>query len=73
MMTVLLLGSVAFPKPITFTNRIWVCYSRSLWYGDRDMCGTVIGGHAVPPFHVMGLILLWFTVRLFQGFHLEGT
>ena len=28
------------------------------------MCGTVIGGHAVSPFHGMGLNLLMFTVRL---------
>ena len=72
MMTVLLSGSVAFPKPITFTNRIWVCYSRLLWYGGRDMCGTVISGHAVPVFHGMGLSLLWFTVRQVQGSCLEG-
>ena len=72
MVTILLSGSVAFPKPITFTNRILVGCSRLLWYGGRDMCGTVISGHAVPAFHSTGLNLVVFTVRLFQGSHLEG-
>ena len=66
-----LLGSVAFPKPITFTNRIWVGCSHLPWHGGRDMCGTIIGGHAVPVFHGMGLALLMFMVRLCQGLHPE--
>ena len=65
-------GSVGFPKPVNFTNRIWVCCSRLPWYGGRDMCGTVIGGHAVSPFHGMALNLLMFTVRLFRGSRSEG-
>jgi len=36
------------------------------------MCGTVIGGHAVPVFHGMGLSLPIFMVRLFKGLHLEA-
>ena len=58
---------MAFPKLVTFTNRIWVCWARLPWYGGRDMCGTVIGGHALSPFHAMALNLIMLTVRLFQG------
>ena len=36
------------------------------------MCGTVISGHAVPVFHGMGLSLMMFTVRLFQGLRSKG-
>ncbi|KAF9650627.1 acetyl-CoA synthetase-like protein [Thelephora ganbajun] len=55
-------GSVAYPKPVTFTNRIWVCCSRLPWHGGRDMCGTVISGHAVPVFHGMGLSLVMYMI-----------
>ena len=67
MVIILLSGSVAFPKPITFTNRVLIGCSRLLWYGGRDMCDTVISGHAAPVFHGIGLNLLVFTVRMFQG------
>ncbi|KAF9649184.1 acetyl-CoA synthetase-like protein [Thelephora ganbajun] len=53
-------GSVAFPKPITFTNRIWVCYSRLPYHGGRDFCGVVFGAHAVSTFHGMGMNVLMF-------------
>ena len=35
------------------------------------MCGTIIGGHAVPVFHGMGLTLLMYMVRLCPGLRPE--
>lgn len=64
-------GSVAFPKPITFTNRIWVTSSRIPWHGGRDLCGTIVSAHAVPVFHGMGLGLLMYMVRPCQTLRLE--
>ncbi|KAJ6599959.1 hypothetical protein DFH09DRAFT_970599 [Mycena vulgaris] len=58
-------GSTAFPKTITFTYRILMESGLIPYYGQVDICGQVLSVHAVPMFHLMGVIQLPWT--LFSG------
>ncbi|KAI0040339.1 acetyl-CoA synthetase-like protein [Auriscalpium vulgare] len=48
-------GSTAFPKVVPFTNRAALQWSSGPLYGQVNCCGTVLGMHTAPLFHVMGL------------------
>ncbi|KAJ8508691.1 hypothetical protein ONZ45_g9065 [Pleurotus djamor] len=53
-------GSTAFPKPIKFTNRIFLQWGLLPYYGDVDICGLPIAAHVLPMFHAMGSTqLVW--------------
>ncbi|KAJ7153563.1 hypothetical protein C8R43DRAFT_885444 [Mycena crocata] len=54
-------GSTAFPKIITFTYRILMESGLIPYYGQIDICGHVLSTHAVPVFHLMGVIQLPWT------------
>ncbi|KAJ7730355.1 hypothetical protein DFH07DRAFT_969173 [Mycena maculata] len=54
-------GSTAFPKTITFTYRILMESGLIPYYGRIDLCGHVLSAHAVPMFHLMGVIQLPWT------------
>ncbi|KAJ7607406.1 hypothetical protein FB45DRAFT_948237 [Roridomyces roridus] len=54
-------GSTAFPKTITFTFRILMESGLIPYYGQMDLCGHILSAHAVPMFHLMGVILLPWT------------
>ncbi|KAJ7189839.1 hypothetical protein GGX14DRAFT_580331 [Mycena pura] len=55
-------GSTAFPKTIIFTHRILIESGLIPYYGQLDLCGHVLSAHAVPMFHLMGVIQLPWTV-----------
>ncbi|KDQ07664.1 hypothetical protein BOTBODRAFT_139808 [Botryobasidium botryosum FD-172 SS1] len=44
-------GSTSFPKPIKITHRSVLEWARIPWYGGSDLCGEVLGMHALPWFH----------------------
>ncbi|KAJ6598643.1 hypothetical protein B0H10DRAFT_2085224 [Mycena sp. CBHHK59/15] len=54
-------GSTAFPKIITFTFRTLMESGLIPYYGEIDVCGQVLAVHAVPMFHLMGVIQLPWT------------
>ncbi|KAJ7242075.1 hypothetical protein C8J57DRAFT_1368382 [Mycena rebaudengoi] len=54
-------GSTAFPKIITFTYRILMESGLIPYHGEIDVCGQVLSVHAVPMFHLMGVIQLPWT------------
>ncbi|KAJ6588257.1 acetyl-CoA synthetase-like protein [Mycena capillaripes] len=54
-------GSTAFPKIITFTFRILMESGLIPYYGQLDLCGHTLSAHAVPMFHLMGVIQLPWT------------
>ncbi|KAJ7206143.1 hypothetical protein B0H12DRAFT_1243356 [Mycena haematopus] len=54
-------GSTAFPKTITSTHRILIESGLIPYYGQIDLCGHILSAHAVPMFHLMGVIQLSWT------------
>ncbi|KAJ6600161.1 hypothetical protein B0H10DRAFT_1958887 [Mycena sp. CBHHK59/15] len=59
------IGSVSFPKIIPITNRflfesgtISLSLSHGTGHAEIDVCGEVLSSHAVPMFHLMGVIQL---------------
>ncbi|KAJ7103042.1 hypothetical protein B0H15DRAFT_810726 [Mycena belliarum] len=54
-------GSTAFPKTIPLTYRILTQSGLIPSYGHIDLCGHVLSAHAVPMFHLMGVIQLPWT------------
>ncbi|KAJ7139272.1 hypothetical protein C8R44DRAFT_302385 [Mycena epipterygia] len=52
-------GSVAFPKVIKITYHSLLQFSLGPNYGELDFCGEVWSTHATPPFHIGGLIQLF--------------
>ncbi|KAJ7667223.1 hypothetical protein B0H17DRAFT_990381 [Mycena rosella] len=54
-------GSTAFPKTITFTYRILMESGLIPYYGQFDICGEILSVHAVPMFHLMGVVQLPWT------------
>ncbi|KAG8992459.1 hypothetical protein FRB94_013915 [Tulasnella sp. JGI-2019a] len=48
-------GSTGFPKSIHITHDSCIDWMRIPWYGERDVCGSVLGVPSLPPFHAMGL------------------
>ncbi|KAF5351581.1 hypothetical protein D9758_007201 [Tetrapyrgos nigripes] len=57
-------GSTAFPKPITLTMRMVMESAMASYYGDIDFGSQVLSAHAVPMFHLMGVIQLAWTTFL---------
>ncbi|KAJ7775604.1 hypothetical protein DFH07DRAFT_1056780 [Mycena maculata] len=53
-------GSTAFPKIITLTHRVFWESGLVPYYGEVDLCGEVLSVHAVPIFHLLGLVHLPF-------------
>ncbi|KAJ6541378.1 hypothetical protein B0H19DRAFT_1173050 [Mycena capillaripes] len=51
-------GSTAFPKAIRLSHRIMLESGLTPYYGEVDFCGEVISAHAVPVFHMLGLVQL---------------
>ncbi|KAF5351577.1 hypothetical protein D9758_007202 [Tetrapyrgos nigripes] len=49
-------GSTAFPKPVTLTMRMLMESAMSCYSGEIDVGSQILSGHAVPMFHLMGLI-----------------
>lgn len=60
----IIVGSTAFPKPITFTLGCMLQIVRAPCYGDRDLVGQVMSLHGNPMYHGMGFLLTAFAVRL---------
>ncbi|KAF9459676.1 hypothetical protein BDZ94DRAFT_1284298 [Collybia nuda] len=54
-------GSTAFPKPIKFTYRTLLQSGLLPYYGETDICGETLSSHAVPMFHLMGVVQLPWT------------
>ncbi|KAK7050236.1 acetyl-CoA synthetase-like protein [Favolaschia claudopus] len=54
-------GSTAFPKTIIHTFRIMMESGLIPYYGQMDLCGHTLSAHAVPMFHLMGVIQLSWT------------
>ncbi|KAI0743085.1 acetyl-CoA synthetase-like protein [Daedaleopsis nitida] len=53
-------GSTAFPKPIKFLDKHFRKWGTFVYFGEVDFCGLRVAGHANPMFHVMGsLMLTW--------------
>ncbi|KAI0712724.1 acetyl-CoA synthetase-like protein [Cerioporus squamosus] len=50
-------GSTAFPKPIPLTNRRVLEWATVPHYGELDLCGSRMAGHALPMFHAMGIAM----------------
>ncbi|KAK7466463.1 hypothetical protein VKT23_005184 [Stygiomarasmius scandens] len=57
-------GSTAFPKPITLTMRMLMETAMSSYYGEIDFGCQVLSAHAVPMFHLMGVIQIAWTSYL---------
>ncbi|KAJ7640716.1 hypothetical protein DFH06DRAFT_1429524 [Mycena polygramma] len=55
-------GSTAFPKAIKLTFRMLMESGLIPYYGQVDICGEILSIHAVPMFHLMGVITLPWTV-----------
>ncbi|KAJ6545363.1 hypothetical protein B0H19DRAFT_1266811 [Mycena capillaripes] len=51
-------GSTAFPKTIPLTHRMFWESGLIPYYGDLDLCGEVLSVHALPMFHLLGLVQL---------------
>ncbi|KDQ13178.1 hypothetical protein BOTBODRAFT_146290 [Botryobasidium botryosum FD-172 SS1] len=51
-------GSTSLPKAIYFTHRGLLEWSRSPWYGDRDLFRDVLGMQAAFPFYGAGYLYL---------------
>ncbi|KAF5351512.1 hypothetical protein D9758_007194 [Tetrapyrgos nigripes] len=57
-------GSTAFPKPIALTMRLFMESAMSAYYGEIDVGSQVLSAHAVPMFHLMGVIQIAWTAFL---------
>ncbi|KAJ7096117.1 hypothetical protein C8R44DRAFT_813206 [Mycena epipterygia] len=63
-------GSTAFPKTIPLTHRIFWESGLIPYYGEVDLCGEVLSVHAVPMFHMLGLVQLPYVA--FTGMAISG-
>ncbi|KAG8877545.1 hypothetical protein FRB98_006665 [Tulasnella sp. 332] len=54
-------GSTGFPKAVYFSHLRCVEWMRTPWYGELDVCGTLLGVPSLPPFHAMGMFALFFS------------
>ncbi|KAG9007856.1 hypothetical protein FRB94_013912 [Tulasnella sp. JGI-2019a] len=59
-------GSTRFPKTIHITHASCIDWMRIPWYGEHDMCGSVLGVPSLPPFHAMG-VFAYFWIALGSG------
>ncbi|KAI0673239.1 acetyl-CoA synthetase-like protein [Trametes maxima] len=55
-------GSTAFPKPIKFLDKNFRKWGTFVHYGEFDFCGVRVAGQANPMFHVMGSLMLTWTL-----------
>ncbi|KAI0712723.1 acetyl-CoA synthetase-like protein [Cerioporus squamosus] len=55
-------GSTAFPKPIKFLDKNFRKWGPFVYYGEVDFCGLRVGGQANPMFHVMGSLMMCWSV-----------
>ncbi|THH15905.1 hypothetical protein EW146_g4648 [Bondarzewia mesenterica] len=55
-------GSTSFPKPIYFSHRTLLQWTMLPSFGEVDLCGMILGVHAVPLFHAMGIVNVIWTV-----------
>ncbi|KAJ6600353.1 hypothetical protein DFH09DRAFT_1020958 [Mycena vulgaris] len=56
-------GSVAFPKVIRITHQSLMQSALAPYYGELDLCGEVWSAHALPTFHLVGVMqLFWATL-----------
>ncbi|KAJ7627164.1 NRPS-like enzyme [Roridomyces roridus] len=51
-------GSTAFPKVVRVPHRGLLEAGLTPYYGEVDFCGQVMSTHAVPIFHMLGLVQL---------------
>ncbi|KAJ3539483.1 hypothetical protein NM688_g6353 [Phlebia brevispora] len=49
-------GSIAHPKPIAWSARRLKQWTLVPWYGDIDCTDMIMGCHAMPMFHGMGVL-----------------
>lgn len=61
-----MIGSTAFPKPITFTANRLIELAVSPWFGERDLTGRTFALHSTPMFHAMGSMATLWAVSLFS-------
>ncbi|KIJ64864.1 hypothetical protein HYDPIDRAFT_132032 [Hydnomerulius pinastri MD-312] len=53
-------GSTSFPKPIHWNHKSYLQVALMPHFGKHDLCGKVLGCHAVAMFHAIGLnCLAW--------------
>ncbi|KAI0350560.1 acetyl-CoA synthetase-like protein [Trametes cingulata] len=55
-------GSTAFPKPIKFLDKNFRKWGTFVFFGDYDFCGVRVAAQANPMFHVMGSLMLMWTL-----------
>ncbi|RDX49617.1 acetyl-CoA synthetase-like protein [Lentinus brumalis] len=55
-------GSTAFPKPIKFLDKNFRKWGPFVYYGEVDFCGLRVGAQANPMFHVMGSLMMCWSV-----------
>ncbi|KAJ7500861.1 hypothetical protein B0H11DRAFT_1800191 [Mycena galericulata] len=56
-------GSVAFPKVIKITYHSLMQFALTPFHGEIDFCGEVWAAHAIPTFHLVGVMqLFWATI-----------
>ncbi|KAJ6483684.1 hypothetical protein DFH09DRAFT_1211912 [Mycena vulgaris] len=63
-------GSTAFPKTIPLSHRVFWESGLIPYYGEVDLCGEVLSVHAVPMFHMLGLVQ--FPYAAYTGMALSG-
>ncbi|KAF5361117.1 hypothetical protein D9758_009087 [Tetrapyrgos nigripes] len=54
-------GSTAFPKPITLTFRMMLQAGLTPYFGEINLSNEILSSHAVPMFHLMGVVQIPFT------------
>ncbi|KAM5541012.1 hypothetical protein V8D89_005323 [Ganoderma adspersum] len=55
-------GSTAFPKPIKFLDKNFRKWGTFVYFGDFDFCGVRVGAQPNPMFHVMGSLMMTWTL-----------
>ncbi|KAI0318669.1 acetyl-CoA synthetase-like protein [Amylostereum chailletii] len=55
-------GSTAYPKAIPWTHKNLLTLCAIPWWGEMDLCGSIMSCHAMPVFHGMGLLQLGLVV-----------
>ncbi|CDO76173.1 hypothetical protein BN946_scf185034.g6 [Trametes cinnabarina] len=55
-------GSTSFPKPVPFPHRHFTRWGFLSSFGDFDLCGSHVGMHSLPQFHIMGCVCLTWAV-----------
>ncbi|KAI1791373.1 acetyl-CoA synthetase-like protein [Ganoderma leucocontextum] len=55
-------GSTAFPKPIKFLDKNFRQWGTFLYFGEVDFCGVRVGAQPNPMFHVMGSLMMTWTL-----------